>query len=244
MNPSLSTPLLTTTIRGGGYWSMILPRHTALRLTDPRGGANAAALFYNADQLTERYNMPDTLKAQHTAKLTAGHVLYSDRGRILCSITEDSLGWHDPIAGHSNAETVRAKYGEGSYQELRNDWFRNSHDLFLVELGKHDLGLRDLVPNVNFFSKVIVQPDGSLTYTPGHSPPGSTVVLRMEMNVLVVLNTCQHPLDPNPAYAPQPVGLTIHRTAPPALDDLCRQSCPENGRGFTNTESYFSLRPS
>jgi uncharacterized protein len=239
-----SPPLLSTTIRGGGYWSMILPRHTALRLTDPNGGANVAALFYNADLLTERYNMPDTLKAQHTAKLTAGHVLYSDRGRILCSITEDSLGWHDPIAGHSNAESVLAQYGEGHYQELRNDWFRNSHDLFLVELGKYNLGLRDLVPNVNFFSKAVVQSDGNLTYTPGHSQPGSSLVLRMEMNVLVVLNTCQHPLDPNPTYAPQPVDLSISRVPPAAADDLCRLSCPENGRGFQNNETWFSLIPS
>ncbi len=244
MNPPVSPPLLTQTLRGGGSWSMVLPRHTALRLTDPTGGANVAALFYNADRLTERYNMPDTLKAQHTAKLTAGHVLYSDIGRILCSITEDSLGWHDPIAGHSHAAMVLARYGEGTYQERRNDWFRNSHDLFLVELGKHGLGLRDLVPNANFFSKVVVQPDGTLTYVPGHSPPGSTVVLRMEMNVLVVLNTCQHPLDPDPVYAPAPVALEVHRAMPPSADDWCRNSCPENGRGFSNTETYFSLLPS
>lgn len=243
MNASASPPLLTHTIRGGGSWSMVLPRHTALRLTDPHGGANVAALFYHADQRTERYNMPDTLKAQHTAKLTAGHVLYSDMGRILCSMTEDSLGWHDPIAGHSNAELALSKYGEGHYQERRNDWFRNSHDQFLVELGKYGLGLRDLVPSANFFSKTVVQPDGTLTFAPGHSTPGSTVVLRMEMNVLVILNTCQHPLDPNPVYAPQPVDLAVYRVPPPAPDDPCRLSCPENTRGFINNETYFSLLP-
>lgn len=238
MNPSAPPPSHPIRIRGGHYWSMVLPRHTVLRLTDPFGGANAAALFYNADQPTERYNMPDTLKAQHTAKLSAGHVLYSDMGRILCSITEDSTGWHDPVAGHSNAASVEAKYGAGSYQDLRNDWYRNSHDLFLVELGKHGLGKRDLVPNVNFFSKVSVNPDGSLHYHPGHSKPGGSVTLRMEMNVLVILNTCQHPLDPNPVYAPQPLDLSIHRGPAPDADDPCRLSCPENERGFINTETY------
>ena len=231
-------------IRGGGSWSMVLPRGSALRLTDPTGGANVAALFYNADRTTERYNMPDTLKAQHTAKLTAGHVLYSDMGRILCSITEDSLGWHDPIAGHSNGELVSSKYGEGAYQERRNDFYRNSHDWFLVEMGKWGLGLRDLVPNANFFSKVVVDEAGSLNFVPGHSTPGSSLVLRMEMNVLMVLNTCQHPLDPDPVYAPKPVQLFLHRAAPPADDDPCRLSCPENGRGFLNTESLFAPLPS
>ena len=39
--------------------------------------------------------------------------------------------------------------------------------------------------------------------------------------------------------APKPVKLEIRRVAPPAADDLCRVSRPENGRGFTLTERYF-----
>jgi hypothetical protein len=59
------------------------------------------------------------------------------------------------------------------------------------------------------------------------------------MNVLVILNTCQHPLDPNPRYAPKPVSLSVRRVPPPAADDRCRISRPENGRGFALTERYF-----
>jgi hypothetical protein len=59
------------------------------------------------------------------------------------------------------------------------------------------------------------------------------------MNVLVILNTCQHPLDPNPKYQPKPVQVSIRQVAAPAMDDLCRVSRPENGRGFTLTERYF-----
>ncbi len=99
-----------------------------------------AALFFNADDPLERYNMPDTLKAQHTAFLTAGRVLYSDMGRILASIVEDTAGWHDTISGFGDAAATRARFGEGSYQERRNDFYRNARDNFLVELGKHGLG--------------------------------------------------------------------------------------------------------
>jgi hypothetical protein len=59
------------------------------------------------------------------------------------------------------------------------------------------------------------------------------------MNVLVILNTCQHPLDPNPKYAPKPVHLAIRRVPPPGPADACRVSCAENARGFTLTERYF-----
>jgi urea carboxylase-associated protein 2 len=223
----------------GASWSHVLKRGTALRITDTEGGANVGALFYNFECPVERYNMPDTLKAQHIARLAKGFVLYSDMGRILCSLVADTVGWHDPIAGCSNAALVRRKYGEARYQEHRNGYYKNGHDSFLVEMGKWGMGPRDLTSNVNFFSRVDVGEDGAMSFHPGNSAAGSYVELRAEMNVLTILNTCQHPLDPNPAYSPKPVLLSLRRAEPVAPDDACRLSRPENGRGFTLTERYF-----
>ncbi|HYQ17612.1 MAG TPA: urea amidolyase associated protein UAAP1 [Polyangiaceae bacterium] len=238
----MSDVILEEALRGGQMWSRILRRGQTLRLTDVEGGAAVAALFYNAEDPSERYNMPDTLKAQHIARLTAGFVLYSDMGRVLCSIVSDSVGWHDTITGHGNARHGLAKFGEGSYQKLRNEWHRNSHDNFLVELGKYDLGKRDIVANVNFFVKVVVDEQGALRFEPRHSQPGGFVELRAEMNTLVVLSNTPHPLDPSTTYAPKPVSLTIRSGAPAAEDDPCRRSRAENARGFTLTESYFAGR--
>ena len=231
--------LFEETLHPGAAWSHILKRGTALRLTDLEGGANVGAIFYNADCPIERLNIPDTLKAQHIARLTQGFVLYSDMGRILCSFTADSLGWHDALAGCSDAAAVKAKYGEARYQECRNDFHRNARDSFLIDLEKYGLGPRDLSPNINLFSKVAVSDDGAMTYTEGHSQPGSFVELRAEMNVLIILNSCPHPLDPSPRYAPRPVHLSLRRVPPPAADDACRVSRAENGRGFVLTERYF-----
>src|SRR5690349_9331714 len=128
--------ILEEPLRGGQMWSRVLRRGQTLRLTDVEGGAAVAALFYNAEEPSERYNMPDTLKAQHIARLTAGYVLYSDMGRVLCSITADSVGWHDTIGGCSNASLVAELYGPGSYQNCRNDSHKNALDGFLVELAK------------------------------------------------------------------------------------------------------------
>jgi len=101
-------------IQPGATWSHVLKRGTALRMTDVDGGANAAAVFYNFECPVERYNMPDTLKAQHIARLTKGCVLYSDMGRILCSITDDTVGWHDPLGGVAGPDEVAAKYGRSA----------------------------------------------------------------------------------------------------------------------------------
>jgi urea carboxylase-associated protein 2 len=199
-----------------------------------------AALFYNYDCAAERYNMPDTLKAQHTAHLTHGFVLYSDMGRVLCSITQDSCGWHDPLGGYTDAAMVGKKYGELTYQQARNAWHRNTRDNLLAELEKYGLSLRDLVPNVNFFSKVVVESDGRMVFAPGNSKAGDAVTLRAEMNLLVILDTGQHPLDPNPLYAPKSVRFSISKSEPVGADDPCRLSRPENARGFINTERYFA----
>lgn len=219
-------------------WSRVLRRGQRLKLTDLEGGAAVAALFYNANDTTERYNMPDTLKAQHIARLTQGFVLYSDMGRILCSIVADSCGWHDTITGHATARHNREKYGEGSYQELRNDFYRNTRDNFLIELGKYGMGKRDLVANVNFFVKVTVNEAGDLAFVPGNSKPGDSVELRAELDTLVVLSNTPHPLDPSPRYAPKPVALTITHGSPGGAEDPCRLTRPENERGFSLTESY------
>lgn len=235
----MNDTLFEETLLPGATWSHVLKRGTAIRLTDVEGGANVGAIFYNADCPVERLNLPDTLKAQHIAHLAKNLALYSDMGRILCSITRDSLGWHDVLSGCLDAAAVEARYGEARYQEHRNEFHRNAHDGFLIELAKYGLGPRDLSPNINFFSKVSVEEGGAMTYAPQHSPPGSAVELRAEMNVLLILNSCPHPLDPNPHYAPRPVHLSIQRVPPPAPDDACRTARPENGRGFTLTERYF-----
>jgi urea carboxylase-associated protein 2 len=231
--------LIEETLRGGQMWSRVLRRGQLLRLTDMEGKASVAALLYNADQLSERYNMPDTLKAQQTAYLTQGFVLYSDMGRILCSIVADSVGWHDTITGHSTRASVRAKYGEGSYLKLRDDRLRNTRDNFLTELAKHELSARDIVPNVNFFVKIVADSEGNLSWAKHETRPGGFVELRAELNTLIVLSNTPHPLDPSPDYDPGSVQLTIRAGQPADKDDVCLLSRPENGRGFVLTETYF-----
>jgi hypothetical protein len=236
---SATSVLWEETVEPGAAWSHVLKRGTSLLITDMEGGANVGALFYNFECPAERFNLPDTLKAQHVARLSKGCVLYSDMGRILCSITEDSVGWHDPLGGCSSAASVARRYGEAPYQTFRNNFHRNGRDSFLAELEKWGLGPRDLTANVNFFSRVTVGEDGSMKFHPRNSMSRSHVELRAEMNVLVILNTCQHPLDPNPKYDPKPARLSIRKSPPAGPTDICRRFRPENSRGFTLTERYF-----
>ena len=230
--------LYTETLRGGQMWSRIVRRGQHMRLVNTSGGSTPAVLLYNPHLTLERYNMPDTLKAQHIGRLSKGSALYSDMGRIFFTIEEDTYGWHDTVTGHMTAALSARKYGEGPYQNLRNDFYRNTRDNFLVELGKYGLGEKDIVPNVNFFVKVVPSTDGKLRWK-SDAQPGDYVDLRAEMDTLVVLSNTPHPWDPSPEYAPKGGRVEI-TSGSPADQNTFEAACPENERGLRLTATYVS----
>ena len=134
---------------------------------------------------------------------------------------------------------VTAQYGASSYQTHRNDMYRNGKDGLLIELAKYGLGKRDLTASVNFFSKVTPDEAGNLSFIINNSKAGSTVDVRFDMNVLLVLSAAPHPLDPKISYQPASVKLSAYHAGVVTRDDVCRNSCLQNGRGFVNTERYY-----
>lgn len=227
-----------TELPAGSHWSLRLRRGTLLRLTDVDGEANVGMLFYNPENLLERYNAPDTLKCQHTFKLTRGHCLYSDMGRIFASIVDDSRGWHETVTGNSHAAHIESKWGKRSYQQERNAWKQNGLDAFLVELAKYGLGQGDMAANINWFSKVVVSEAGDMLRVRGHGKPGDQVTLRFEMDTLVLLHTCPHPLETSEDYPRAKVHIELGVAKPVREDDFCKNFRPENRRGFANNALY------
>lgn len=234
----MSELLYTDDLPGNSHWSLQVAAGTELKFTDTQGGANLGMLFYNPHNLLERYNAPDTLKCQHTFKLTKGNCLYSDMGRIFCSITEDDTGWIDTVAGTTNKELVAKRWGERDYQTERNYWKQNGYDSFLVEIAKFGLGARDIAANVNLFSKIFTDDDGNFTFEREHSKAGDSITLRFEMDTLIVMNTCPHPMNPAEEYPHRAISYEVRKASPISDDDYCKNFRPENGRGFENTRRY------
>jgi hypothetical protein len=135
---------------------------------------------------------------------------------------------------------VAARYGpDGTYLLLHNDRYTNDHDNFVAAVGRHGLGEKDLVPNVNLFARVEVADDGALRFVPGVSPPGSWVDLRAEQDVLVAISATPHVLDPDPVWNPGPLRVTVWSSPPPGADDLCRTRTDEAKRAFDNTDDFY-----
>lgn len=235
----MSEIIYTTQLPGNAHWSLEMRRGSMMRLTDIDGGANVGMLFYNPRNLLERYNAPDTLKCQHTFKLQRGNCLYSDMGRIFASIIEDDNHWHDTVCGNSNAALVEQKWGKRDYQTQRNDWLQNGYDAFLVELAKYGLGPADMAANINWFSKVVSDDAGNIQLDTNAHKPGQQITLRFEMDALVVLHTCPHPLDNAEHYPFKAMNIELGKADPVADNDYCKNFRPENQRGFMNNHLYY-----
>jgi urea carboxylase-associated protein 2 len=223
------------TVAPGGYATRRLTRGSRLRLIDLKGDACASLMVFNAEMPTERLNVADTVKVQWNAYLGAGKLLLSDMGRVLMTLLEDEAGTHDAFCGTSNAVTNAAKYGEG-----RNSGaYPNGRDRFLLGAAKHGLGRCDVHPCINLFKGARIEEDGAITPMVGPFEPGRELVLRAEMDVIVVLANCPHVLDPRPDYTATPLRITAWRGAVTAADDAARNATPEGLRAFQNVEDYF-----
>jgi urea carboxylase-associated protein 2 len=233
------------TLKNGQAWSAVIAAGRSLKITSKNDSPNVALLMYHADQVLDRYNMPDTLKGQHISALKEGACLHSDMGKLLASIVDSDCNWHDPLCGLTRPKTIEQQYGKNPYCEAHNDHFHNGWDNMLVELGKHGMGKRDLVPIVNLFSKVCVGEDGVMEYIPDHAGTDSYIELRTEMKVLVILSNTPHPLHHETTYPGGDIELNIS-IAPPTnpQTDTCLNFRPENMRAWETTQSDSLMRSS
>jgi hypothetical protein len=227
--------VLEETVAPGGYTSRRLARGTRLRLIDKAGDACASLNIFNADMPTERLNVADTVKVQWNAYLGAGKLLLSDMGRVLVSIVEDGAGTHDTFCGVSNAASNLLKYGEG-----RNSGaFPNGRDRLILGAAKHGLTRRDVHPCVTLFKGARIEADSGITPIIGPFEAGREVLLRAEMDVIIVIANCPHVLDPRAEYASTPLRLTAWRGPITPEQDTLRNATPEGQRAYLNTEDYY-----
>jgi len=203
----------------------------ALRVTDDLGRSSVSLLAWRIDDPSERINCADTVKVQWSAALSKGRMILSDMGRVLLSVIEDTSGAHDLLVGGSTADSTVAAYGEVT---------RNTQANFISAAAKIGLGLRDIPPCVTFFAPVTTDATGRFVWHAVRKRPGDFVDLRAEMNLIVAVSNCAHPLDPARPAATEPITLIRHRLPSPAADDVCRTASPEAVRAYAFTDQLFA----
>lgn len=234
--------LFEHTVIGNGAVSLLVGPGRSIRLTAMAPDACASTLVLSAGPTPQdRLNLPDTLKAQHSARVTPPMVLMSDLGVGLASVTGSSLDWHDVLGAHST-DLDLAEFVPTSYAQQRNARHLSARHGFLSELRKHGRSELDLHACVNFFAKLATSSDdrGSLTWVPGHSAAGDWVELRSEVPLLIIVAASQHPLDPREAWEPADIGVTVAVAEPWGDDDPSWTHRDESRRALEASRRYVA----
>jgi hypothetical protein len=235
-NPRSIPPQLVLSdevIPAGWYWPARIPRGVTLRLINDRATPGVSLFLWNADDPIERLNPADTVKLQWTARLGGGKLLFSDMGRVLASITDDTCRMHDCLAGGSTPESNTRKYGA-------TQGLRNTRDNFVLAAAKHGLGPRDVGPCITFFAPLATDEKGRFVWQENALKPGDYVDLRAEMNLLAAISNCPHPLSSGAKWQAHPVRAILWQSPPPEANDFCRTSSAEAIRGFENTDAFLA----
>ncbi|MGL5010358.1 MAG: urea amidolyase associated protein UAAP1 [Paracoccaceae bacterium] len=208
-------------IPGGWYTTFTLAPGQILRLQAGGLGGSVSLAAWAVGDASERLNLPDTIKVQWTTDLRKGRVLFSDMGRVMLSITEDSSGAHDVLTGGSG------RTGVGTPMQ------RNTRDNMILAAAKLGLDRRDLPMLMTFFAPVRVDAAGRFFWNGTLLSGADWVELRAEMPLLLALSNTRHPMDRSTEDVPT-ITATLQAAQAVAADDLCRTATAEAMRGFEN----------
>jgi len=192
-------------VPAGDGWIHKIKKGQTFRIVDLEGNQAVDTLFYNADDVSDRYSAQDTIRTQGAIYLSTGTRLMSSEGNVLLTITADTCGRHDTLGGACAAESNQVRYA------IEKRPMHSCRDTFLHVLAHSDLGLTkcDITHNINFFMNVPVTPTGGLSFEDGVSAGGRYVEMRAEMDVLCLISNCPQLNNPCNAYNPTPVRLLI-----------------------------------
>jgi urea carboxylase-associated protein 1 len=184
-------------------WSGIVRKGQTIRIEDSYGQQAIDTLFYRADDFAERYSNQDTMRAQGGAYIGTRTKIISNEGNVMLVMTADSCGRHDTSAGACSCESNTVRFGHGT------KYLHACRDNFVIEVTKHGMSKRDIVPNINFFMNVPIKPNGEMTIVDGISAPGDYVELVAEMDVLCVISNCPQINNPCNGFDPTPIRVLI-----------------------------------
>ncbi|GLK78633.1 urea amidolyase associated protein UAAP2 [Methylopila turkensis] len=191
------------TIPANRPWSGIVEKGQILRIVDLEGCQAVDTLFYAAHDHSERYSAQDTILAQGAPYVSTGTRLISNEGRLMGTVIADSCGRHDTSAGACSCEANTVRFGHHT---------RHMHacrENFVIEVAKHGMTKRDIVPNINFFMNVPIEPSGALAIVDGVSSPGDYVDVLAAVDLLCVISNCPQINNPCNGFDPSPVRVLI-----------------------------------
>jgi uncharacterized protein YcgI (DUF1989 family) len=194
----MSDPILVPARKGK---AARLARGERLRLVNTHGGQVVDTWAFNRDDMAEFMSMEHTRAHLQKILPTTGDALYSNRRRPILSFVDDTSGGiHDTLIAACDARRYELLGVSGHHDSCAD----NLHAA-LAELG---LTPTEIPAPLNMFMNIPVGPDGAVSFAPSIAGVGSHVVLRAEIDLVVVFSAC--PQDIVPINSPDRTPKDVH----------------------------------
>lgn len=191
-------------VKAGAGWMHTVKKGQVLRIVDLNGNQAVDTIFYNADDIYERYSVQQTIQAQRNALVGLGTELRSNDDNVMLKVVADTCGDHDTLGSACSCESNMIRYG------FHTRYMHACRESFLAQLlATPGMNKRDQVNNLNFFMYVPLDAEGRLNFADGISSPGKYIELEAMMNILVLVSNCPQLNNPCNGYDPTPVKMIV-----------------------------------
>ncbi|MCS0505114.1 DUF1989 domain-containing protein [Ancylobacter mangrovi] len=180
-----------------------MDRGEVLRITDLEGQQVADLVCFNRHNTAEKLSVHVTMMDQGSIYMVKGKSLLSNDCNSLMTLTEDTCGRHDLLAGSCNEGANFKRYGLHHTPNCRCN--------LEVALAPFGLPLREIPYSFNVFMNVDLKPDGAIRTVEPLSKAGDFVELRADMDLIVGISNCPSDQGPCNGYKLTPLRVEVLR---------------------------------
>ncbi|UCE61166.1 MAG: urea carboxylase-associated family protein [Phycisphaerales bacterium] len=188
--------MTTFQLEPGTARAVTLSEGGELTVIDPLGKQVADLIAFRADDTEEWLSSGRTLDYAGALRITRGHTLFSNRSAPMLEIVSDDVGRHDFLFASCSREMFVRQYGVENHA--------NCLDALTAALRSYSITADRIPTPFNIFMNVDIDPDtGALTIREPLSRPGSRIVFRAMLDLVVAVSAC--PAEKTNAGKPGPI---------------------------------------
>ena len=192
-----------TVIPARWYLALELDRGQVLRIVDVEGQQVADVVFFNRNNLAEKFSPNNTVTLNRNIYLSNGGKLYSDQANVMCSIVADTVRRHDLLAGACSIGTNTVRYGDKAIGKA------TCRGNLTLALSPYGIPMKDVPYTFNVFMNWPVSEDGTYTPDSPRSKAGDYLDLRAEMDLIVAISNCPQELNPCNGFEPTALKVVV-----------------------------------
>lgn len=178
-----------------------------LDLVDVEGSQVADLVAYDAANPDEYLSPAHTAAVNTSIRLGVGSSLYSNHRHALLTIVRDDVGRHDLVVPCCDAERYLYSYGVTDHRSCLDNLLQ-ARDLLGLDLPVRGENAW------NVFMHNRVTDDGVVVTDPAMQPAGSTITMRAERDLVVLVSACPQDLSPCNNWDPTSMRLVVRDPEP------------------------------